>query len=88
MDSSQLAAVVITVLIAAVGFMMKGWSSRWESRLAAQDARLDKHAERHGEHDVNHATLANELEHIKTTTNGTAKDVRELLKSNGKRSTG
>ena len=78
---------IFSVLITALGFMLKSWKTGWETRLAAQDKRLDRHAEKHTEHEVNHATVSSDLDHIKEKTEEIATDVKELLRQyNGRRS--
>ena len=83
-----LIGAIFSVLITALGFMLKSWKAGWEERLAAQDRRLDRHTDRHNEHDTNHAMLTERLDHIKDTAEETRQDVKELLKqSNGRRAT-
>lgn len=81
---------LITVGLATIAwYMIREWKSGWETRLTAQDERLDRHAEKHGKHDVNHARLTSDLDHIKATTEEIGKDVKTLLiQSNGNRSSG
>ena len=77
---------IFSVLITALGFMLKAWKQGWDTRIAAQDRRLDVHDNRHNEHDVNHAKVSKDLEHIKENVEETNRDVKELLKQNGRRS--
>ena len=86
-EPQYVVAIIITGLGAVAWLMIVSWKNSWETRMAAQDSRLDRHAEKHGEHDVNHAKLSNDLQHIKNTTEEIGKDVKSLLiQSNGKRS--
>lgn len=81
-------SAMFTVLVSSLGFMLKGWKQGWETRLAAQDRRLTIHDNKHNEHDVNHAKVSTDLDHIKEKTDEIADDVKELLKhSNGRRAT-
>jgi len=88
MEPEHITALLITALIAVAAFLMKQRERRWETRLIAQDSRLDGHDVKHGQHDVQIAILQANVEHIRATGDETSADVKELLKLNGKRSTG
>ena len=82
-------ALVMSGLAVVAWYMITEWKRSWETRLTAQDDRLDRHARKHTEHDVNHATLSSDLDHITKTTEEISKDVKRLLiQSNGTRSSG
>lgn len=88
MPESSLLALIVVSLGVVAWWLIRGWVKRWETHLTAHDERLDVHDEKHTRHDVNHAVLKANLEHIRATSDATAKDVKELLKQNGQRSTG
>ena len=88
METTEIAAIFITALLAVAGFMIREWKRSWENRVLAHDDRLDIHTIKLSEQDVTNATIMANMEHIKETGDQTASDVKELLKANGKRATG
>ena len=86
MENAEIAGIIIGSLGIVAWFLIRNWLKNWESRLIAQDMRLDKHEERHNLHDVNHATISNELQNIRKKTDEIGTDVKELLRQNGNRS--
>lgn len=88
MEPERIAVILITGLACVAWFMIRGWKKSWEDRVLAHDDRLDIHAIKHSEQDVTNATIAANMEHIKETGDQTARDVKALLKANGKRATG
>lgn len=78
-EPQYVVAVVISGLGAVAFFMIVSWAKRWEVRMTAQDERLNKHEVQHSDHKTNLAVLKNDLDHIKTTSDQTAVDVKELL---------
>ncbi len=88
MSEQTIAAVIIGTLLTVAGWLIRDWKNNWQNRIVAQDKRLDVHDTKHTEHDLNHAVLAANLENIITATSETRTDVKELLRQNGKRSTG
>lgn len=79
-------AIVMTALAGVAWYMITEWKRTWETRLTAQDERLDLHSRKHASHDVNHARLTSDLDHITKTTEEISKDVKSLLiQSNGSR---
>lgn len=87
MEPQYVLALIIGGLGSVAFYLIRDWKSQWEDRLMAQDERLDNHSKRHGEHDVNHATIVERLDHIKSTAEATSSDVKELLKQSGQRAT-
>ena len=82
-------ALIMGGLAVVAWYMITEWKRSWETRLTAQDERLDLHSRKHASHDVNHARLTSDLEHITKTTEEISKDVKSLLiQSNGNRSSG
>lgn len=88
MEPERIAVILITGLACVAWFMIRSWKKSWEDRVLAHDDRLDIHTIKHSEQDVTNATITANMEHIKATGDQTAKDVKELLKANGKRATG
>jgi len=88
MEPEHITAVILGALICVAGYLMRQRAKTWETRLTGQDDRLDKHATKHAQHDVQIAILQANVDHIRTTGDETSADVKELLKLNGKRSTG
>lgn len=82
---SEAATIAITLVFVGVfGWLVRDWKNNWQNRIIAQDKRLDNHDNKHTEHDLNHAVLKANLEHIRATADETSQDVKQLL-SNGKR---
>ena len=81
-DLQMIVVMIITGLGALAFFMIKHWTKSWDSKFISHDKRISKH-------DVEIATLAANMEHIKETTDETRKDIKEFLsKSDGARSAG
>ena len=80
METSAIIAILITTLIASLGFLIAGWIKSWETRIVAQDKRLDRHDGLHSNHEIKHATIVAELDNLKVTADETRKDVKELLR--------
>ncbi len=88
MPESSLLALIVGSLSVVAWWLIRSWARTWKDRVMAQDKRLDEHDTKHTEHDVNHAVLKANLEYIRATADETRKDVKELLRQNGKRNTG
>lgn len=88
-EPPYLIGVIISVLGLLAWYLIRDWKKNWEDRVIGLDDRINKHDLQHGEHNVNHAILKANIEHIRTVADATSKDVKELLRqSNGKRSAG
>ncbi len=83
-----IAELFVGTLVTALLLLIRRWDKTWETRMIAQDKRLDGHDNKHVEHDVNHAVLKANLEHIRANTDEMKKDVKDILRQNGNRSTG
>lgn len=88
MPESSLLALIVGSLSLVAGWLIRNWARTWRDRVMAQDKRLDEHDTKHTKHDVHHAEMKANLEHIRATADETRKDVKELLRQNGKRNTG
>ncbi len=86
---SEAATIAIVLgFLGVFGWLLRDWKNNWQNRIVAQDKRLDNHDSKHTEHDLNHAVLVANLEHIRSAADETRTDVKELLSQNGNRSTG
>ncbi len=86
-DAEYIVGLIIVGLAIIAWHMIRNWKKTWEDTIIAHDQRLDIHSIKHGEQDVVNAKIETHLDHIKETSDRTAKDVKELLKQNGRRST-
>ena len=80
--------LIIAGLAAVAWLFIREWKETWENRVIAHDSRLNEHDTKLTEQAVLNATVSANIEHIRETSDETRKDVKQLLKQNGHRSTG
>ena len=79
-DIQTIVVMIITGLGALAFFMIKHWTNSWDRKFISHDKRISKH-------DVQIATLAANMDHIKETTDETREDIKRFLrKTDGARS--
>ena len=66
LSAAQIVGGFIVWLAALAAWLIRKWIDRWEDRVIAIDERLDSHSEVLTEQRVTNATVAQDMDHIKT----------------------
>lgn len=80
--------VIFSILILALGILWRKWAGSIRTDVIALAKEMKAEKAKNSDQDLKIAVIQANMEHIRTTGDQTAKDVKELLRQNGKRATG